>query len=475
MKLAEYAGYDALGLAALVGAGEVSPAELAETAFAAMDAVNDRLNAVIGRLDPPVFEAGADGPFQGVPFLLKDLAHGWGGVRCDMGSRIAEGYVHATDSTFAARLRRSGLMALGRTNTPEFGVNGVTEPLLYGPTHNPWDLSRSPGGSSGGSAAAVAAGIVPMAHASDGGGSIRVPAAWCGLVGLKPSRGRNPLGPEGSEGNSWIIAEHCLSRSLRDTAALLDVTAGPAGGDFVPLAKPATSFLDQVTTEPAPLRIAWSSRLNGAAKSDAACIEAVEQAARLCADLGHEVAEATPDISYPEMVEVCFALYIALIVPGIEAVAAATARAPGPETLEPQTWRSFRRGQKMTASELMQALDRMAAMTALMGRFMAKYDVLLTPTVSREPTPTGAIGRAVYEDDDLTFWDREMDRYMFCPLPSLTGQPALSLPLHWTADNLPIGVQLTGAIGDEATLFRLGGQLERARPWAARRPPVHVV
>jgi len=476
LTLVEYAGYDALGLARLVYAGEVSPAELAATAFAAMDAVNDRLNAVIGRLDPPVFNANADAdaPFRGVPFLLKDLGHGWGGVPSDMGSCLAKGYVQAADSTFAARLRASGLMAVGRTNTSEFGVNGITEPALYGPTNNPWNLSRSPGGSSGGAAAAVAAGIVPIAHASDGGGSIRVPAAWCGLVGLKPSRGRNPLGPAGNEGNSWIITKHVVSRSLRDTAALLDVTSGPGPGEYVPLAKPAEAFLDQVNAAPGRLRIAWSSRLKGSAKPDRACIDAVEQAAQLCAELGHDVEEVTPQISYPEMVEVCFALYIAQTRPGIEAIAAVTGRTPGPDNLEPQTWRTLQRGREMTATDLMQALAQMAAMSTVMAAFMAKYDVFLTPTVSRIPSLTGAIGPEVYADDELTFWDKEMDRYMFCPLPSLTGQPALSLPLHWSGDNLPIGVQLTGAIGDEARLFQLGGQLKRVRPWHKRRPPVHV-
>ncbi len=476
MELHEYTTYDALGLAELVARGEVSAAELADCAFAAMDAVDSFLNAVIARLDPPVGPdvINPDAPFAGVPFLLKDLGHGWGGVACDMGSRIAQGYVEPHDSDLAARLRASGLCAVGRTNTPEFGVNGMTAPLLYGPTNNPWDLSRTPGGSSGGSAAAVAAGIVPMAHASDGGGSIRDPAAWCGLVGLKPSRGRNPVGPDESEGATWITAAHVVSRSVRDTAAALDVTAGPCGASFMMLPRPEHSFLSEVTREPGRLRIAFSSRLKDAHDTDPDCIEAVEQAARYCADLGHDVEEVTPDIAYPDMSATSFAIYCALILPGVEALATIMGREPGPGTLEPQTLASLERARTMRTPELMAALGRMTAMTHTMSDFMTRHDVFLTPTVSCVPPFTETFDPATYAAGDLSFWGKEMDAYAFCPLASLTGQPAMSLPLYMSDEKLPVGVQITGRMGDEATLFRLAGQLEQAHPWAERRPPVHA-
>jgi len=476
MNLSDYTKHDGVGLANLVKSGLISRAELIDAANAAMDAVNPSLNAVIGRLTPPAFDdqSAPDAPFAGVPFLLKDLGHGWAGVQCDMGSRIAEGYAPKSDSHLAARLKAAGLIAIGRTNTPEFGVNGTTEPALYGPTANPWDLARSPGGSSGGSAAAVAAGIVPFAHASDGGGSIRVPAAWCGLVGLKPSRGRNPTGPEGSDAISSIVAHHVVSRTVRDTAAVLDVTSGPTGNDFVPMSGPDEGFLAAVTREPGSLKIALCTRFKEAPKPEGPCVEAAVAAAKLCTSLGHEVIEATPDITYPEMASLCFDLFTPALAAGIEKLIRLTGRSPNNATLEPQTLATLKKGRVMTAMDLVERFYRQAAMSAKMNLFMDDYDVLLTPGVSHVPCMTSEFSPTEYDKDDLGFWDREMHCYTFSPLASLTGQPALVLPLYWTVSGLPVGVQFSAPIGDDATLLSLAGQLEQAQPWIERRAPIHA-
>lgn len=476
MDLSEYTNYDAVGLAELVRTKAVSTAELIDAANSALDSVNPSLNAVIGRLEPPAqdSQAAERGQFPGVPFLVKDLGHGWAGIRCDMGSRLAEGYVPKTDSTFAQRLRSSGLIPIGRTNTPEFGVNGTTEPVLYGPTNNPWDAARSPGGSSGGSAAAVAAGVVPMAHANDGGGSIRMPAAWCGLVGLKPSRGRNPLGPDAGDPAHSIIAQHVVSRTVRDTAAALDVTSGPAGGDFIPLSPPAESFLSAVTKIPEPLKIALCTRLLDAPEPEGPCVEAAVAAAKICEGLGHEVVEITPGIAYPEMASLCFDLYTPTMVNRIEQLARQLGRSPSSTTLEPQTLATLTKGRIMTALDLVQCFDRQTAMSQTMSLFMQDFDVFLTPGVSRVPCMTGEFTLSEFEKNDLGYWDREMECYSFSPLPSITGQPAMVLPLYWTVSGLPVGVQFTAAIGGETTLFQLAGQIEQAKPWADRRPPIHA-
>lgn len=476
MDLSDYIRHDAVELARLVRTGAVRPAELFDAANAAIDAVNPLINAVIGRLDPPadLDAIDRDAAFAGVPFLLKDLHHGWAGLKCEMGSRLAEGYVVKTQSTLAARLRAAGLIPVGRTNTPEFGLSGTTEPVLHGATNNPWDTARSPGGSSGGAAAAVACGIVPMAHASDGGGSIRVPAAWCGLVGLKPSRGRNPMGPEAAEPANSIIAHHVLSRTVRDTAAALDVTSGPAGGDFIPLARPEMNFLDAMDTPPEHLRIAICTRFKDAPQPEESCVEAAKAAARLCTQLGHDVVEAVPEIPYPQMAALCFDLYTPTMVWRIEQIARRTGRSPGRATLEPQTLATLKKGRVMTAHDLVERFNLQAEMTRAMNDFMAEYDVLLTPGVSRVPCMTGEFQLTEHDRDDLGYWEREMECYTFSALPSITGQPAIVLPLYWTVSGLPVGVQFISHHGADAALLQLARQLEEARPWSDKRPPIHA-
>jgi amidase len=401
-----------------------------------------------------------------VPYLLKDLAHGWAGVRDDKGSRLTKGYVETVDSEFAARSRAAGLVAIGRTNTPEFGMNGTTEPVLYGATANPWDVDRSLGGSSGGSAAAVAAGVVPFAYANDGGGSIRLPAAWCGLVGLKPSRGTNPR----QDATGWILAEHVVSRTVRDTAAMLDVTAGPANGAYVHR-QPDKGFAAALDQEPGRLRIGFTRQLKDGPVIDERCIASLEAAARSCESLGHDVFESVPGLAYPDVCQLCCDLYTPCIVPYIDALARETGRMLGPDTLEAPAWTTYQHGMNTKATEL---IGHLARMTEIMETFMSGMDVWLTPAVSTIACLTGEFDPRNYGIGDATFWHQEMALYAFLPLPSVTGQPALVLPIQGDDDALPSGVQLVGAQHSETLLFQLAGQLEQAASWSHRRPHVHV-
>ena len=477
MALSEYTRYDGLGLAELVRKREVAPAELEDTAFRAMDAVNERLNAVVERVDPP---AGADpfdpqAPFAGVPFVVKDLWHGWAAVPCTEASRLGAGYAASADSELAARFRRAGLVVVGTGNSSELGLSGQTDPIVYGAAHNPWDLSRAPGASSGGSAAAVAAGIVPLAHGNDGGGSIRLPAAYCSLVGLKPSRGRNPLGPPTAGDCAHpVIAHHVLSRSVRDSAAALDASSGPVGGDFIPLAAPLGSFLDEVRREPGRLRIALCTRIRDSSEAEASCVEAARSAAQLCERLGHEVEEAAPAISYPDIIDVCMDLYTQSVVASIEAMAEATGRKPGPDTLEPPALSTLEMGYAMQGSLLARRYRQLAEMSRVMGAFMRDFDVVLTPATSMMQPAVGRFSAGHYAAGDLGYWAEEGEIYTFLPLFSVTGQPAMVLPHTFGDGGLPIGIQIVGAIGAEGLLFRLAGQLERAQAWGERRPPVHA-
>ena len=475
MKISEYTRYDGLGLAALVRAGEVSPEEPTSAAFRAMDVVNERLNAIVGRVDPPVgadhFDARA--PFAGVPFVVKDLWHGWGGVVCNEASRLGEGFAALEDNALAARFRNAGLVVVGRGNTCELGLSGQTDPAIYGAARNPWDLSVSPGASSGGSAAAVAAGVVPIAHGNDGGGSIRMPAAFCGLVGLKPSRGRNPLGaPTFGDGAHPVVAHHVMSRSVRDNAAALDVSSGPNGGDFIPLARPQRSFLDEVANESGGLRIALCTRIKEASEADPICVAAARAAAALCETLGHEIEEATPEVGYQDIIDVCMDFYALSVVSSIDAMARATGRRPGPDTLEAPSLSTYEMGRRMSGPRVARRMEQLASISRVMGEFMRRFDVVLTPSTSMMPPEVGRYSAGNYTAGDLSYWADEGEIYNFLPLFSVSGQPAMSLPLYWSDDGMPVGVQIAGAIGEEAVLYRLAGQLERAAPWLDRRPGV---
>ncbi|GBD85558.1 6-aminohexanoate-cyclic-dimer hydrolase [bacterium BMS3Abin02] len=488
---AEYTEYDAIGLADLVRNGDVRPSELVEAAISRIEQFDPRLNAVVHKMyDRALAQATRspdDGPFSGVPFLLKDLTALYEGEPTTASSRFLEFFVADEDSVLVSRYRKAGLLVLGKTNTPEFGLVAVTEPALRGPTRNPWNLDHTPGGSSGGSAAAVAAGFVPAAHGGDGGGSIRIPSSACGLFGLKPSRGRNPLGPH-FDGN-WLglVQEHVLSRSVRDSAAMLDISSRPAVGEPLIAPTPDRPFLEEAHTDPGRLRVALCTESLFGTTTHGDCIEAAEKAAALLESLGHDVEEACPPFDKARMVEA----YLRIVAAGLAADIAYAARLVGkkPERdyFEPVTWLMMLIGRKTRGDELASLLLATQENARRIAIFHETYDVLLTPTLGRPPVKIGEL-RPSRRDElaikavsrfparkVLDFVLEEMAAEQMDPVPNtmlfnLTGQPAMSVPLHWNASGLPIGVQFAGRYGDEATLLRLAGQLEAAQPWVDRRP-----
>ena len=476
MNLSDYVSHDALSLAALVRQGEITATDLADTAAQAVQAVNDKINAVIGPVAPDLrgTSAGEGAAFAGVPFLLKDLGHGYAGVSSDMGSRLGEGFAAKSDSALAQRFKASGLVAIGRSNTPEFGLSGVTEPILHGPTRNPWDLRLTPGGSSGGTAAAVAAGIVPIAHGSDAGGSIRIPAAWCGLVGLKPSRGLVPKGPDASDATIWLSMHFVVSRSVRDSAAMLDALCGPSAGDYVAVERPQASYLAATQADPRRLKIAYCEALPGSAATDPACVAATNEAARLCADLGHVVEPAAPPIDAFETHAIGYELFLSRVVSLVSALEAATGRQRGPDTLEAMSLAALAAAEDMTLDKLFSRLKDMERITLTLDRFMADYDLLLMPAVTGLPFEIGFADPERQRPSGMAYWQEEMPAYTTSPLFNISGHPAISLPLYWHEEKIPLGAQFSGKKNGDALLFSLAAQLERAAPWSHRRPPIHV-
>lgn len=494
MKFDEYARQDAVGLAELVRRKEVTPRELVEVALERLEQVNPRLNAVVHRLDERALAAASgplpEGPFRGVPFLVKDLDGTLADVPYSAGSRALRGYVASRDSELFARYKRAGLVILGKTNTPEFGVLAYTEPELYGPCRNPWSLEHSPGGSSGGSASAVAAGVVPVAHGGDGGGSIRIPASACGLFGLKPTRARLPLGPE--EGESWhgMVARHVLTRTVRDSAALLDATHGPDVGAPYHAPPPERPFLEEVGREPGRLRIAFTTRSLFGEGTHPDCKRALEDALSLCESLGHHVFE----VDLPLEREALRLTYLTLVCSDtaqlVEATQRRTGRAPTPDKFEPSTWFLSQVGHALPALAVERAREHMFRTgRQIAALFAERFDVLATPTMAYPPVRVGELTlkpaqlallatlrrfapRAVLERAMAELSKQSFEKTPNTMLFNLTGQPAMSVPLYWNEAQLPIGVQFAGRFGDEATLLRLASQLEAARPWAQRRPPL---
>jgi amidase len=498
----DYTRYDGLGLAELVRRGEVTPLELTEAAIAAADRVNPRINAVVARLDdlaraqatagPLAGGPLPDAPFAGVPFLLKDLHGALAGAPMTSGSRLLAKHRPAQDAEVVARYKRAGLIILGKTNTPEFGLLPVTEPPLFGPTRNPWNPALTPGGSSGGSAAAVAAGIVPLAHGNDGGGSIRIPAAACGLFGLKPTRGRVPVGPEHLEIWMGCVVQHVLSRSVRDSAAALDATAGTdLGAPYMAPAMPDGGWLAQTRLPPGRLRIGFTTTpmLNVPVHPD--CVAAVEQAARLLEQLGHHVEPASPELDGPG-IAAAFLLLVAAELSADVAEAERDAGEPaGPATVDTPALLLNLLARQYSAAELAIALRRLRLVGPAVARFHQSYDLWLTPTLAQPPLPIGGLLPTGLEASAQRLlarlgWgalvrtlgsieasaDRAFAFTPFTPIANITGQPAMSVPLHWNAEGLPIGVHFVARYGDEATLLRLAAQLEAAQPWAQRRPPI---
>ncbi len=491
----DYTRHDGLGLAALVRSGAVSASELLETALARIEAHNPALNAVIRtrheqvRAEATKVERAA--PFAGVPFLVKDLIATLAGEPTANGNRLLANQPMPRDSELVRRFRAAGVLIAGRTNTPEFGLVPYTEPLAFGPTHNPWSLAHSPGGSSGGSAAAVAAGLVPLASGGDGGGSIRIPASCCGLFGMKPSRGMTPTGPAFGELWHGFAIEHVISRSVRDSAAMLDATAGADPGAPYAAPLPSRPFLDEVSTDPGRLRIAYTHEpLFGHGAVHADCVAGLEATARLLESLGHHVEEATPPLDR----EACALAFVTVLAgetrAEIEAVAKLMQRRPRAADFEPATYALGLLGSAINAAACAGAMHTLQLTARTMAPFFARHDVLLTPTLAAPPALIGALQPSAAEQRLMRIVNslnagwllkvlgvieplaaKTFDYMPFTALFNVTGQPAMSVPLHWNAAGLPIGMQFVGRLGDDATLFRLAGQLERARPWFARTAP----
>jgi amidase len=472
----EYDRYDAVGLAQLVRNGEVTPEQLLEEAIARVEERDPAYNAVVNKLydqGRDAIRSGLpDGPFRGVPFVLKDLHASCKGAVTSNGSRFFQGNLADHDTELVARYKRGGLVIFGKTNTPEFGLTITTEPVLFGATRNPWNRNHSAGGSSGGAAAAVAAGLVPAAHASDGGGSIRIPSSCCGLFGLKPTRGRNPPGPDRGEGWSGMSTEHVVTRSVRDSAALLDLTCGPDLGAPYFALPPRQSYWSELDAEPDRLRIAFATRTPAGEKVAPECEQAVAESARLLEGLGHRIEEARLDFVPDEL-----GLGFRTIIAGntriaVENYAAKLGRRPSAEAFEKITWLMYESGVAATAADYARAVQTLHHTGRMVAQFFERYDLLLTPTLPRPPEKLGVFDMNTENTED---YSRAVALFTAFTAPfNASGSPAMSVPLYWSTDGLPIGVQFAGRYGDEATLLRLAAQLETARPWSQRRPSLRT-
>lgn len=492
MKFEEYVRFDALGLAELVATGQVSAAELLDTAIARADAVNPRLNAIVRRFDARAREQLAQlpaGPFAGVPFLIKDLMAEYAGEPLSCGSRLFADYLPRQDSELVRRYKAAGLVIFGKTNTPEFGLTPFTEPELFGPARNPWNPAHTPGGSSGGSGAAVASGIVPMANGGDGGGSIRIPASCNGLVGLKPSRGLIPLGPE--LGESWwgFATEHVIARSVRDTAAALDATAGPDPGCPY-FTQPAPGYRAALAQKPPRLRIAFSVAPMVGRSMHGECRKGLESTVRLLESLGHELVEAAPTIER----EVFIQSFVTLLAADTAGTVTARLRVLASTDLglvEPGTRALVHIGRAVSGEEVALARAFFSQMTRRLGRWFEDYDMLLTPTLGLPPFRVGALQPSLAERLQVGLLNslplarlvksgqmlQQVAEKTFEWMPNtavfnVSGQPSISLPLHWSADGLPVGMMLSARLADDLRLLQLSAQIEQAQPWFDRRPSI---
>ena len=471
MRFDEYRKHDATALAGLIARRDVSPAEVLEAAIARAEEINPAINAIVHKQYEQARRAVAarssNGPLKGVPYLIKDLGFFETGEPATFGSRLFKDFIADHDTAYVTRCKQAGLAIMGRSASPEFGLNPNTEPRLYGACHNPWNLDYSPGGSSGGAAAAVSAGILPVAHATDGGGSIRIPAAQCGLFGLKPSRGRVSMAPDAGEGWGGLSAGHVVSRSVRDSALLLDCTAGPEPGD--PYAAPTSegAFAEAVGRPPRRLRIALMLKDHRGAALHPECLRAVQDAAHLCESLGHVVEEADPGLDLVALRPMNARISAANTARACTLRWKALAREPDPGDVEAVTWAVYQRGLQVSGVDYVEAMAAVHAAGRKMGRFLTRYDVILSTTLAGPPPKLGYFDQ---NGDVATFTERVTEYLSVTPLHNATGTPAMSVPLHWTADGLPVGVHFAGRYGDEATLFALAAQLEQAQPWFGRVP-----
>jgi Asp-tRNA(Asn)/Glu-tRNA(Gln) amidotransferase A subunit family amidase len=470
----EYRSHDAVALAARVEKGDVSPGELLEAALSRADAVEPQIRSIV----TPMFDsarkeaAGAlpDGPLRGVPYLLKDLHAMFAGVRTTNGSRLFEDFVPDHDSELVIRYRQAGLVVFGKSASPEYGITTSTESALFGATRNPWNLERTAGGSSGGAAAAVAAGILPAAHASDGGGSIRIPASCCGLFGLKPTRARTPAGPDVGEGWSGMSSNHAVTRSVRDSAVLLDATHGADVGAPYWAPPPERPFAEEVGRSPGRLRIALQTETFNGSATHPDCVAAAEDVAKLLVSLGHEVVPVTLELDQERFVRSTQVIIASNLRATVHDRAQALGRELAPDDLEPGTHAMVGLAASAGADDYARAVQGIHAAGRAVGRFFEEYDALLTPTLAAPPFE---LGRLALTNDDLPKYIEAVSQTIgYTSLFNASGNPAASLPLCWNGEGMPIGVQLVGRFGDEATLLRLAAQLEQERPWFDRLPPL---
>lgn len=478
MNLAEYSQYDGLGLAELVRNKDVSPRELAQLLIEGCESVNPDINAAIeifdGKLNDLENAVPSNGPFSGVPFLLKDLGCCEAGRKQEMGSRFMADNIADHDSFLMTRFKQAGLINLGRTTTPEFALSSSTESVFTGATRNPWNLDLMAGGSSGGAAASVAAGIVPVAHASDGAGSIRIPASCCGLVGLKPSRGRITSGPDVGEPLFGLGVEFIVSRSVRDSAVMLDAVQGPGAGDPYVILQPERPYLDEIGAPTGKLRIAYASRPWSPFPVDPEISKAVESIAVKLEAMGHELIDDSPSYEYENYLNATLPFWCARMPSQLELHSKESGRPINLDYLEPVTLAFYEYGKRLTVSDLVSAYDSFNHIRREVGRFFQDYDLLLTPTLCLPPQPIGKYRQNNAGLDAIEFFKLCDDSGQYLPLFNLTGQPAISLPLCQSEKGLPLGMQLAAHFGDEATLFRLASALEQEMPWIDRISPIHV-
>ncbi len=495
MKFEEYRQHDATALADLVNRKEVTPAELLETAINRTEEVNPKINAVVTSLYKEAKEQlnnlDTSAPFAGVPFLLKDLDVQLKDTRYTCGTRLLKDFVSTENSEVANRILKGGMVIFGKTNTPEFGLTPFTEGELLGAARNPWNTEHTTGGSSGGSAAAVAAGIVPMAFASDGGGSIRIPASCCGLFGIKPTRGRITNGPQYGEIWSGAVCSGVVSRSVRDAAAYMDLVSGAMNGDPYSIQLPTIPYAEEIKKTPRKLKIGYSYKMPQGLKTgiDEENILAIEKAIGLLREAGHEVTEVPLPFTHQLNSELLYTLVLGELSATLDYIGEQRNRKPQRHELEPNTWLLYKLGKSFSANTFSLAKMKWNEVNRKMTHFYTQYDLLLTPTLGRRPFKIGALKNPPFEEAALRVMNAlgissivrytgmiekiAQQTFSWMPYPALaniTGQPAMSVPLHWAPENLPVGVMFTAPHGEESTLFQLGAQLEKAQPWFNKVP-----
>ncbi len=493
----EYDQYDGFGLAELIREKQVPVSEVCQAAIERIDRLNPQLNAVVTNMvhlaEKSIQSLSPSGPFRGVPFLLKDLLAAYAGVPFTNGCKALRNFIPDHDSELVLRYKQAGTIILGKTNTPEFGLLGYTEPELFGPTRNPWNLFHTPGGSSGGTAAAVASGMVPLASGGDGGGSIRIPASCCGLFGLKPTRGRTPTGPDFGEIWQGAAVQHVITRSVRDSAAMLDATCAPDVGAPYIIASPQRPYREEAKRDPGKIRIAFSTRSPLGTPVHGEIVEATLKTSHLLEKMGHSVEEATPQIDGLALALSYFSMYYGEVAHNIDQLKTILGRNVGPSDVETGTWTLGLMGRATSALSFVRAKSMWDEASREMARFHEKYDLYLTPTLAQPPVKIGALKPKPWEESVLKVINtlrlgrllklsgaveklalENLSKTPFTQLANFTGQPAMSLPLWQTSDGLPCGMHFMAPFGDEATLFRLASQLEKEKPWFDETPPVHA-